>query len=189
MVKVLNTPLRSFPPVTTPDARILILGSMPGKASLQAGQYYAHPRNAFWKIMGMLFGFDADMDYKTRLKTLRANKIALWDVMKTCVRNSSLDSDIVNSSIVPNDFRTLFDSHSDIRYLFFNGAMAETSFHKHVANELDGKLEQITCQRLPSTSPANANFTFQQKLNAWETIKKAMIENTITDNHQLEQYS
>jgi len=142
---------------------------MPGKASLKANQYYAHPRNAFWKIMGHVLGVDLGSRYTDRLKILTANRVALWDVLKTCTRKSSLDSDIVESSIIPNDFRAFFGSHPDISRVYFNGAMAENSYRKHVLPTL-GEAPRLSCVRLPSTSPANASTTLEAKIAAWRRI-------------------
>jgi len=94
--------IRSFPPVATSEARVLILGSMPGIASLTAGQYYAHPRNAFWRIMGKLVGAGPENPYDERLRILKKGGIALWDVLDSCVRPGSLDANISNET--PNDF-------------------------------------------------------------------------------------
>ena len=102
----LSSPIRSFPPVANTDATILILGSMPGKESLKQNQYYAHPQNAFWKIMGELVGAHPHLPYDERLHKLTAAHLALWDVLKTCEREGSLDSDIQNE--IPNDFTTFF---------------------------------------------------------------------------------
>lgn len=159
------TLIRSFPPLENPDARVLILGSMPGIASLRAGQYYAHPQNAFWPIMGALVGADPSLPYEQRVHKLAAAGIALWDVLAACTRESSLDADIVKDSIVANDFASFFGRHPRVKSVLFNGSMAEQSFLRHVAPSLHGL--QLRLQRLPSTSPAHASLTRQQKLAAW----------------------
>ena len=160
--------LACFPPVATPDARILILGSMPGQASLNAGQYYAHPRNAFWPIVGELLGFSPDLPYPQRLQLLQAAGIALWDVIAACERSGSLDAAIVPDSIRANDFAAFFAVHREIRDVFFNGAAAEKAFRRHVAPRLS--LAGLSFRRLPSTSPAHAAQGFAQKLAAWSVI-------------------
>lgn len=159
--------IQSFPPVENPKARILILGSMPGKESLRATQYYAHPRNAFWTIMGELIGAQPSLPYEARIATLRAAGIALWDVLASCTRSSSLDSDIEHDSIQPNDFASFFERHPDITHVYFNGSLAEQCFRKYVLPSLETTL---CLQLLPSTSPANAAMTYAQKLLAWRVI-------------------
>ena len=116
-----------FPPVAAPGARVLILGSMPGQASLRAAEYYAHERNAFWRIMGDLLGAGLDLPYAQRLEKLTAAGVALWDVIAACERAGSLDADIVGHSVVPNDFAAFFAAHRSIARVFFNGAAAETA--------------------------------------------------------------
>src|SRR5574343_772220 len=111
--------IRSFPPVAAPDARRLILGSMPGEASLSAGQYYAHPRNAFWRIMGDLLGAGPALPYPARLARLTAAGIALWDVVADCERRGSLDAAIVRESVQANNFRHFFAEHPGIEQIFF----------------------------------------------------------------------
>ena len=145
---------------------------MPGKASLLAKKYYAHPRNAFWRIIEQLFGVDATLGYEERCARLTGHGVAVWDVLKACTRSSSLDSDIVESSIVPNDFQDFFDGHPKIRAIYFNGAKAETTYRRHVLAELLGPAAKIPALRLPSTSPANASLTFEDKLEAWQTISQ-----------------
>ncbi|OGS92877.1 MAG: DNA-deoxyinosine glycosylase [Gallionellales bacterium GWA2_59_43] len=161
------TRIRSFPPIADANARILILGSMPGKESLRANQYYAHPRNAFWPIMGELAGAAPALPYEVRTLKLRAAGIALWDVLDSCTRPGSLDADIDPDSIHPNDFAAFFEAHPHISRVYFNGTMAEQSFRKHVLPHL-GHLT-LRLQRLPSSSPANASLRFEQKLEIWKT--------------------
>ncbi len=158
--------LHSFPPVVRANARLLILGSMPGRKSLDEQEYYAHPRNAFWKIMGQLLQFDSGADYDRRIASLMDSGVALWDVMAACSRSSSLDSDIVESSIIANDFNTFFSRYREIKAVYFNGLKAWHSYHKHVRPGLDSQWTH-TSFSLPSTSPANARMTFEEKLDAW----------------------
>jgi hypoxanthine-DNA glycosylase len=157
--------IRSFPPIADGRSQVLILGSMPGRASLAAAQYYAHPQNAFWRIAAELLGFDAGLPYPARARALRARRIAVWDVLQSCEREGSLDSRIENE--VANDLSAFFRAHRRIRRVFFNGAKAEASFRRHVPAALGAAL---VCRRLPSTSPANASQPYGRKLAAWRAI-------------------
>ena len=157
--------IHGLPPIENPSARVLILGSMPGEASLRAGQYYAHPQNLFWRILGEVVGFDRDVPYDDRLRMLVAADIALWDVIASCHRKGSLDSDIAADSLQPNDFAAFFATHREIECVLFNGAKAEASFRRHVVPSLEARV--ITYLRLPSTSPANASVSYARKLAAW----------------------
>lgn len=161
--------LHGLPPVASPDARILILGSMPGQVSLMAGRYYAHERNVFWRIMGDLFGAVPTLDYERRLQRLAAAGIALWDVIGSCERYGSLDADIVAGSVQANDFAGFFAAHPCIERIFFNGTAAETTFRRHVLPELGDRLPPQ--HRLPSTSPAHAARGYAEKLAAWSVIR------------------
>ena len=159
--------LRSFPPVANADATVLILGSMPGKESLRLHQYYAHPQNAFWRIMGELVGAHPSLPYAERLDVLKSSGIALWDVLASCERESSLDTHIRNEKA--NDFASFFRRHPHVTHVFFNGAKAKQSFRKFVLDKQ--KLPPLTFQRLPSTSPAHAGMRYEEKLKVWnETI-------------------
>lgn len=160
----------SFPPIVAENARILILGTMPGRESLAQQQYYAHPRNAFWPIMGELFGFDAREDYLTRQAQLTKRGIAVWDVLQSCIRASSLDADIDSESIVPNNFVGFFEAHSAIDRICFNGSKAAQLFRRHVQPHLPSRTEPIEYVFLPSTSPAHAGMNFAKKLQAWRQI-------------------
>ena len=143
---------------------------MPGEASLHAGQYYAYPRNAFWPIIEAMFGIAADADYAERCAALVKQGIAVWDVLESCIRNGSLDSAIDASSIVPNDFGGFFAQHPSIEAIYFNGAMAEQSYRRYVLPGLPVPLNEIANTRLPSTSPANASYSFARKLECWRVI-------------------
>ena len=158
----------SFAPIVGAKAQVLILGSMPGKASLAAGQYYAHPRNQFWPILGELIGAYPDLDYAERITLLINRRIAVWDVLRSCYRSSSLDSDIEKSSMVSNDFGWLLQTYPEINRIFFNGATAEQTFRRQVLPSLPCPPKIL--QRLPSTSPAHAGMSLQQKLDHWRSI-------------------
>ena len=164
----------SFAPVSNPSARILILGSMPGKRSLEMKQYYAHPQNAFWRIMADLLGFDAQLPYPERIQCLRDAGVALWDVLAACERQSSLDSDIVEASIIANDFPAFFREHVQIEHIFCNGAKSWQSFLRYVQLGLSDTQQNISVTRLPSTSPAHATMNFQAKVSAWTVITKSI---------------
>jgi len=164
--------LFSFPPIADTRASRLILGSMPGRVSLAADQYYAHPRNHFWRMMEAVFGVDAKLPYEQRCLLLLKNRVALWDVLRTCTRSSSLDSDIVNSSIVPNDFQQFLNAHPEIHTIYFNGVRAEQIFCRHVLPTLSGHQALIQRYRLPSTSPANASIAWLDKLLQWQDIAR-----------------
>jgi len=158
---------RGFAPIAGRRPRVLILGSMPGRASLAAGQYYAHPRNAFWKISAALLHFDPHADYNARVRALESAGIALWDVLRTCVRRGSLDAEIERDSEIANDFARFFRRHDTIARVFFNGARAEASYRRHV---LPGIGANLVYTRLPSTSPAHASASYASKLGAWCAI-------------------
>lgn len=160
----------SFPPIAKTNARILILGTMPGKRSLAERQYYAHPRNTFWRIAGTLFGFDPNESYRRRTAALANASVALWDVLAACRRPSSLDSDIIRSSIVPNPIGPFLDTHTKIQAIYFNGGNAERLFLRYVHVELDVHQQAIPRIRLPSTSPAHASLDFAGKLQAWKRL-------------------
>lgn len=162
----MNKKIQSFPFSSNRAARVLILGSMPGVESLRQQQYYAHPRNLFWELMGELFGAGRDLPYEERMAVLRNNGIALWDVAHTCRREGSLDSNMVE--VVPNDFAELFAAAPQIHTVFFNGQKAAQLFRKLVQPNLQQEPELIT---LPSTSPANASVSAETKRKEWGQIK------------------
>lgn len=158
--------VHGFSPLIGLGARVLVLGSMPGVASLRQQQYYAHPRNAFWPIAAQVCGFEAHSSYQARCEALMAHGIALWDVLQACERPGSLDANIHASSMVPNDFQAFFSAHPGIERVCFNGAKAESMYRRHV---LPGLAVSRSMQHvgLPSTSPAHAAMKFEDKLLTW----------------------
>ena len=167
----------SFPPIEDVTARVLILGSMPGKASLQAQQYYAHPRNAFWRIMSDLISASPTLPYEARIEIVKQAGIAVWDVLASCVRAGSMDADIDIASMNPNNFEAFFLTHPHITHVFFNGTLAEKCYQMHVMPGLHSR--QLHYSRLPSTSPAHAAMSYEKKLNAWKEI---LIEKNLGKN-------
>jgi len=151
--------LQGFAPVL--DARIerLILGSFPSAASLAAGRYYAHPRNQFWRLLGALIGEPLpELDYEERLKRVLSSRIGIWDVLGACERKGSLDSDIRRHR--PNDFDRLKTLAPKLRRVIFNGATAGKFAPAFAAAGFETRVA-------PSTSPAHAARSFEQKLVLW----------------------
>jgi double-stranded uracil-DNA glycosylase len=162
---------RCFPPIVGARPRLLILGSLPGQKSLQMQQYYAHPQNAFWKLIEQLFGVPSPLPYTRRVKILTDHGIALWDVLAAAERPGSLDSSIVHATARTNDFAAFFRSHPQIRRVFFNGRKAEEIYRRSVLPGLGSEFEELSYECLPSTSPAHAGMTFSKKLAAWKKIR------------------
>lgn len=166
----------SFPPVAAKDAQVLILGSMPGIKSLEAGEYYAHPRNTFWPVMAKLLGTGEFKTYQEKTALLLRNRIALWDVLQYCERSGSLDSAIKNDTIIINDFAGFLAAYRNIRHVFFNGGKAEEAFLKRVLPVLPPEITaRLALTRLPSTSPALASLTRAQKCAAWRCVRDAAV--------------
>ena len=151
--------VRSFGAVAREDARVLVLGSMPGEESLRKGEYYAHPRNAFWRIAGALWGFDAGLPYAERLEALRRARVALWDVLGSCRRKGSLDADIVEAA--PNDLPGLLARCPGVRVIGCNGGTAYAALRRFFP-ELGAM-----AVRLPSTSPTAAMWSAERKREMW----------------------
>lgn len=170
------TTLIGFPPIADKNATVLILGSMPGEASLNQKQYYAHPQNKFWYIMGEILSMDSSITYKRKQKTVAKAGIAVWDVLKSCKREGSLDSSIENNSVITNDFESFYSNHTNIKHVFFNGTKAEKEYNKHVVPKISHKHSHIEYYRLPSTSPAMAMLSKEQKLAEWMIISKKINE-------------
>lgn len=164
----------SFQPIANNHAKILILGSMPGQASLAANQYYAHQRNAFWPIMAQLLRINSIASYEEKITALKSSQIALWDVLRSCQRTGSLDSMIETGSQIINDFQSFFSEHREITHVFFNGGKAEACFKRHVLP--DNNLGLLKFTRLPSTSPANARLSIKDKYKIWHEMIHLALE-------------
>ncbi len=152
-----------FPPVAASDAKVLILGSLLGRRSIEAEQYYAHRQNAFWRIVAELFGIAGD--YESRCEQLTQNGIALWDVLESSVRPGSMDADIQLEGSQPNEFAGFLAEHAEITRICFNGRKAEEIFRRFVMPSLSSVVPKLVS--LPSTSPAFASMAFDQKRDAW----------------------
>jgi double-stranded uracil-DNA glycosylase len=160
----------AFPPIADRNAEVLILGSLPGRRSLEARKYYAHPMNSFWRILGRVLGTSFEVAYAERKRRLKRHRIALWDVVAAARRPGSLDSSIVPASIATNDFRRFFERHPRIRLVCLNGGKAAELYRRRVLPTL-GRFADIRHARLPSTSPAHAAMPFAKKLRRWRVVK------------------
>lgn len=161
-------PSRGFAPIAGADARLLILGSLPGQRSLELQQYYGQPRNAFWSILGSLTGVTADAPYPGRVAGLIAVRIAVWDVVAAAHRAGSLDARIERETVKVNDFPTFFEQHAAIERICFNGATAQALYARHVIPRLPAHLAELPFTILPSTSPAHAALRPAAKQRVWK---------------------
>jgi double-stranded uracil-DNA glycosylase len=159
--------LLCLPPIVPARPELLILGSLPGRRSLELQQYYAHPQNAFWKLMGQIFGVESSLPYARRAGILTAHHIALWDVLAAAERPGSLDSSIVHASAEANDFASFYRAHPHIRRVLFNGRKAEELYGRLVLPEVAAEFPGMQYKCMPSTSPAHAGMTFAKKLDSW----------------------
>lgn len=157
---------KSFEPSIDSNSRILVLGSMPGVKSLEEQQYYAHPQNRFWKVMGSICNVCNlhELDYSLKLENLLKNNIALWDTIKSCKRDGSLDSEIQNE--VPNDIGQLLKKYHNIKIICLNGNKSYSMFKKYFPDLLD----KYSCFKMPSTSPANARYSLNALIKEWSEV-------------------
>ena len=158
----MTTRLQGLPPVLGPHTRLIVLGSFPGQASLKAQQYYAHPRNQFWPLLAALWGVDLQaLSYEQRLALLLERGLGLWDVYASCLREGSLDSAIEAPEF--NDWAELRRLSPDLQAVAHNGGESARAMRHTLALG-------STVHRLPSTSPANASWSFERKLAAWREV-------------------
>lgn len=160
--------LHSFPPIVDEQSRLLILGSMPGVESLRLQQYYANPRNQFWKLIFALFDLEPLEDYEERILFLRRKQIALWDVIAMCSREGSLDSKIREEQV--NDFASLFQRYPHIKVVLFNGGKAFETYKKWIGFRAN---EEMRFYKLTSSSPANTK-KYDDKLSEWLIVRNLL---------------
>ena len=157
---------RSFPPVVDQNTRVLILGSLPGEASLAATQYYAHPRNAFWRLLESVLDAPlVSLPYADRLTTLQQRGVGLWDVVAEAERRGSLDAAILNPSA--NDLLALVKALPALRAVAFNGGTSAKLGSRLLAPVAD-RIETVA---LPSSSPAHAARSFAEKAEMWGVLR------------------
>lgn len=157
-----------FPPVSSPSARVLVLGSLPGQPSLELGEYYASPQNVFWRIMATRVG-DLPSDYAGRVAALVEHSLGLWDVLAAATRPGSLDASIEKDA-VPNHFPAFFHIHPHIDLVCFNGGTAAKLYERHVMPTLTDAQRAIAKQTLPCTSGVHASMTFAEKVARWSVL-------------------
>ncbi len=163
----------SFPPIAARGARVLVLGSMPGEASLRAQEYYAYKHNAFWGIVEALFDIRRELTYAERTAQLAGVGVALWDVLAACRREGSLDADIEADSVVPNDIGGFLEEFPTVRALCFNGRESRKVFDRHVVSAWPEELRaRVTLHDLPSTSPAYAAMSKEAKRERWSIVRE-----------------
>lgn len=168
----LDGPFQGFPPAWHSRCRVLILGTFPGPRSLAEEAYYAHPRNAFWDVIGSLGGFNpCQVSPPERLERLLAQDVALWDVLERCRREGSEDSRIVDP--VPNNFASFLPGLGDLRGILFNGRPAWVLWRRLVAPTLPGPVPR--CLVMPSTSPAAARLPRPQKVRIWVEVLRSLL--------------
>jgi hypoxanthine-DNA glycosylase len=163
------THVTAFPPLVGRRPRVLLLGSLPGVASLDANQYYAHPRNLFWTFMQSFTGCAATAPYAQRVAAAKRAGFAVWDVLAAAVRPGSLDAAIDVSTAVPNDFAAFLSRYRTIELIALNGTAAATLFARRVAPTLPATARSLPTVALPSTSPANASLSVARKLARWRS--------------------
>ncbi|MBZ0222001.1 MAG: DNA-deoxyinosine glycosylase [Dokdonella sp.] len=165
--------VESFPPQVGACCRVLILGSVPSRRSLELRQSYGHAQNLFWPFMGELFNAGPELAYAQRIARLHASGIGIWDVLERCERRGSLDGDILRASEVPNDIPGLLERHPETSVIALNGSKAAEVFRRRIAPHIDAqRTSALQILALPSTSPANASIPRARKLESWRVLRE-----------------
>jgi TDG/mug DNA glycosylase family protein len=159
-----------FEPIARSDATTLILGSLPSQLSLHSGEYFGNPNNVFWKIMGELVDAGPENSYDVRAQRMIAARLAVWDVLRSAVRPGSLDANIDRETAKANDFCKFLREHSQIELVCFNGQKAAALFERLVIRKDKSWNDRLSLVTLPSTSPAHASMSFEEKLSQWSVV-------------------
>lgn len=163
--------VRSFQALVADGCRVLILGSMPGKRSLEQNQYYAHPRNLFWPLMGELYHVGHELPYAERIRALQQRHVGIWDVLAECDRPGSLDGSINAETEIPNDIAALLSRHPGINVIALNGGKAQQGFRRYIEPVLDATTRaRLRVLSMPSTSAANAGIPLAIKRAQWQRL-------------------
>jgi double-stranded uracil-DNA glycosylase len=168
-----------FDAVSAKNSRVLIIGTLPGEEALRLSQYYARKTNGFWWIMERLINAPFSMPYEERITRLRQNNLAVWDICKSANRTGSLDLNIEKESIILNDFNSFFKQHTHIDLICFNGRLSHQWYFQMIFPNLDRSFTDIQYKVLPSTSPAHAAMSKEEKLIHWHAVLKDYIEKQV----------
>ena len=169
----MNPTTTGFGAIRTAEAKVLVLGTLPGQVSLARNEYYANARNVFWRLMGDVLGVDATLPYSDRTRHLKERGVALWDVCEAAHRPGSLDGAIDHASVKPNDFAALFAACPQLQMVCFNGAKAAQLFTRRVPEEVRSS-RALRYETLPSTSPAHAAMRYEDKLARWSILREVL---------------
>ena len=165
--------ITGFAPIAAADARVLILGSLPSRLSVQKQEYYGNPQNAFWRVMGELIDAGPDKAYAMRAETLKSRGVAVWDVLQSAARRGSMDAAIDADSATANDFRDFYRKHPQLELVCFNGKKAAELYERLVVPQGIGTIGKVQRITMPSTSPAYASMTFAEKVGHWSIIRRS----------------
>ena len=163
------TQVHSIEPIIGRNPRIIILGSMPGIISINASQYYANPCNLFWMVLADLFDININCSYESKVQQVQQLPVIIWDTLKSCHREGSLDSKILSTDLEANDIGSLLKQFPTVQVIAFNGAASAKYFDRLVKPQLS-KEQNVEFFKMPSTSPANAGMKQQLKLDIWRRL-------------------
>lgn len=173
MSRAVPETVTGFAPIAAADARVLILGSLPSVLSVRKQEYYGNPQNAFWRVMGELLDAGPDKPYADRAETLKRKGVAVWDVLRSASRHGSMDTAIQTDTAMANDFQGFYDAHPKLDLVCFNGKKAAQLYERLVVPQGISTIGNIEMETMPSTSPALASMSFEEKVRHWSVIRRS----------------